>query len=249
MSYQIRLDAFHGPLDLLLYLVKKEEVDVMEISIASVAEQFLVYLQTVRQLDVEFAGEFLVMAATLMEIKSRALIPQEEDSAKAPDAADPRRELVRQLLEYRRFKDAAAKLEEQADKHALRYARIPSESTAPTGAPMVRSVELWDLVSAFARLLRETQSNQPQAVVIDDTPQQVYEVRILTLLADRGELDFAELFERPYHKLRLIGIFLALLELIKSGRVTLTQDEPFGPIRVVLGAVGPRLAMGTPDEN
>ncbi len=249
MSYQVRLDAFHGPLDLLLYLVKKEEVDVMEISIASVAEQFLVYLQTVRELDVEFAGEFLVMAATLMEIKSRALIPQDDDSPKAPDAVDPRRELVRQLLEYRRFKDAAAKLEEQADRHSLRYARIPSESTAPVGAPIVRSVELWDLVSAFARLLRETQSNQPQAVVIDDTPQQVYEARILTALAARGELEFAELFERPYLKLRLIGIFLALLELIKSGRVTLTQDEPFGPIRIVLCAVRPRLVMGTPDES
>ena len=232
MAYQVRLDAFHGPLDLLLYLVKKEEVDVMEISIASLADQFLVYLQTVRALDVEFAGEFLVMAATLMEIKSRALIPQPEKPTGESDTVDPRRELVRQLLEYRRFKDAAAKLEELSDLHAARYARIPSDPTTPVGVPLVRSVELWDLVSAFARLLRETQSNQPQAVVIDDTPQHVYETRILAALAERGELEFVDLFERPFQKLRLIGIFLALLELIKVGRVILIQEDLFGPIRV-----------------
>lgn len=234
MAYQVQLDAFHGPLDLLLYLVKKEEVDVLEISISRLADQFLVYLQTVRQLDVEFAGEFLVMAATLMEIKSRALLPRTDDAASDADAVDPRRELVRQLLEYRQFKDAAAKLEEQAEKHAARYRRYPSESMVVAGVAVVRSVELWDLVSAFARLLRETSTNQPQAVVTDDTPQHVYEARILAALAETDDLEFGELFERPFEKLRLIGIFLALLELIKAGRVTLSQDDPFGPIRVRL---------------
>ena len=232
MSYQVQLEAFHGPLDLLLYLVKKEEVDVMEISIALLAEQFLVYLQTVRELDVEFAGEFLVMAATLMEIKSRALMPAGEAQDTETAVVDPRRELVRQLLEYRRYKDAAAKLEEQIDRHAAKFGRLPSEPAVVAGVPVIRAVELWDLVSAFARLLRETQSNRPQAVVVDDTPQQIYESRILERLADVDDRDFAELFEKPFLKLRLIGIFLALLELIKAGRVTLCQDVPFGPIRV-----------------
>lgn len=232
MAYQVRLDAFHGPLDLLLYLVKKEEVDVMDISIASLAEQFFAYLQTVHELDVEFAGEFLVMAATLMEIKSRALVPQPERASGEADEVDPRRELVRQLLEYRRFKDATARLEEQAERHAERFARIASEPMIIAGVAVVRSVELWDLVSAFARLLRETQSNQPQAVVVDDTPQHIYEAGILGHLARIGELEFADLFETPFRKLRLIGIFLALLELIKAGRVTLTQELLFGPIRI-----------------
>ncbi len=236
MSYQVQLQAFHGPLDLLLYLVKKEEVDVMEISIAVLAEQFLVYLQTVRELDVEFAGEFLVMAATLMEIKSRALMPASDKPDAETAGLDPRRELVRQLLEYRRYKDAAAKLEEQIDRHAAKFSRISSEPTVVAGVPVVRAVELWDLVSAFARLLRETQSNRPQTVVVDDTPQQIYETRILECLADGDDRDFAELFEKPYLKLRLIGIFLALLELIKAGRVTLSQDALFGPIRVRIGA-------------
>ena len=140
MSYQVQLQAFHGPLDLLLYLVKKEEVDVMEISIALLAEQFLVYLQTVQELDVEFAGEFLVMAATLMEIKSRALMPDVGAPETGTPAVDPRRELVRQLLEYRRYKDAAAKLEEQIDRHAAKYGRMPSEAAVVAGVPLVRAV-------------------------------------------------------------------------------------------------------------
>ena len=232
MSYRVQLDAFHGPLDLLLYLVKKEEVDVMDISIARVADQFLVYLQTVRQLDVEFAGEFLVMAATLMEIKSRALIPMPEASVADRDAVDPRRELVRQLLEYRRFKDAAAKLEDAADRQATRYRRVTVESATRQGAPAVQAVELWDLVSAFARLLRETQSVQPQTLVIDDTPQHVHEARILTSLSRAEGISFEDLFARPRNRMAMIGIFLALLELIKAGRVTLTQFTPFGPIHI-----------------
>ena len=236
MSYQVQLEAFHGPLDLLLYLVKKEEVDVMEISIAVLAEQFLLYLQTVRELDVEFAGEFLVMAATLMEIKSRALMPASDKPEADTAGVDPRRELVRQLLEYRRYKDAAAKLEEQIDRHAAHFGRLSAEPGPTAGAPVLRTVELWDLVSAFARLLRETHANRPQAVVIDDTPQQIYETRILERLADGDDRDFAELFEKPFLKLRLIGIFLALLELIKAGHVALSQAIPFGPIRVRLAA-------------
>ena len=232
MAYRIQLDAFHGPLDLLLYLVKKEEVDVMEISIARLAEQFLVYLQTVRELDVEFAGEFLVMAATLMEIKSRALIPVPEAAAEAPNAVDPRRELVRQLLEYRQFKDAAAKLDDAAERHAFRFSRHASEPTTVPGASSVRAVELWDLVSAFARLLRETQSVQPQSIVNDDTPQHIYEERILHTLTGGEGVEFEGLFERPFVKMRVIGVFLALLELIKSGRITLVQFIPFGPIQI-----------------
>ena len=232
MAYRVQLDAFHGPLDLLLYLVKKEEVDVMDISLARVADQFLVYLQTVRQLDVEFAGEFLVMAATLMEIKSRALIPMPETPVEDRDAVDPRRELVRQLMEYRRFKDASAKLEDAADRQATRYCRMSVESAVRSGAPAVQAVELWDLVSAFARLLRETQSSQPQTLLIDDTPQHVHEARILAVLAGSEGIAFEYLFAPPSNRMAIIGMFLALLELIKVGRVALNQFVPFGPIQI-----------------
>src|SRR5581483_2717200 len=159
MPYTVALDAYHGPLDLLLYLVRRSEVDVLDIPIAAIAEQFREYLHVLQQLDVEFAGYFLVMTATLVEIKSRMLLPAEARPDEEDDAADPRRELVRQLLEYRKFKDAAAALEERAARQGARVPRQePAEPAA--GGPAVKPVELWDLVSAFARLMRETQSLQ-----------------------------------------------------------------------------------------
>src|SRR5262245_56325358 len=157
MPYTVALDAFHGPLDLLLYLVKKHEVDVLDIPIATIAEQFREYLQSLGELDVEFAGEFLVMAATLMEIKSRMILPAEAQAAD-DEQPDPRRELVKQLLEYRKIKDAAAALEERAEAQGTRVPRVEPPPTTGPAAPVVRPVELWDLVSAFARLMRETQS-------------------------------------------------------------------------------------------
>jgi segregation and condensation protein A len=135
-------------------------------------------------------------------------------------------------LEYRQFKDASARLEAAADRHALRFSRLAPASITAAGAPAVRAVELWDLVSAFARLLRETQSAQPQSIVTDDTPQHIYEERILQALAMGDEVEFDDLFERPFVKMRVIGIFLALLELIKSGRVSLIQFIPYGPVQI-----------------
>jgi segregation and condensation protein A len=123
MDYQVELDTFRGPLDLLLYLVKRQEVDITEIPIARVAEQFLDYLRVIELIDVERAGDFLVMAATLMEIKSRMLLPHTDDPAQ--QEADPRLELVRQLIEYKKFKDAALMLEAQAERQLSRVARQP----------------------------------------------------------------------------------------------------------------------------
>lgn len=241
MAYLVQLDWFHGPLDLLLYLVRKDEVDILEISLSRLADQFLDYLRTAREIDVEFAGEFLVLAATLLEIKSQALLPVEEspDGGAAP-IADPRRELVKQLLEYRKYKDAAGRLEALAEARASHYSRTPAETAALPGTPVVRSVEIWDLIGAFARILRETQTDAGRTVVADDTPQRIYEERILQKLADLGSLEFADLFDRPFARMRLIGIFLALLELIKSGRVMLIQNELFGAIRIA--STGPKLA-------
>src|SRR5436309_14923586 len=149
MDYQVDLDSFRGPLDLLLYLVKRNEVDVCDIPIARVTEQFLEYLRLLELIDVERAGDFLVMAATLMEIKSKMLLPRGDEPAE--EEADPRRELVRQLLEYKKFKDAATLLEAQAERQLCRLPRQPAELPAPPGLaeqPLGR-VELWDLVSAF----------------------------------------------------------------------------------------------------
>jgi segregation and condensation protein A len=239
MEYQVELETFRGPLDLLLYLVKRNEVDICNIPIARIAEQYLEYLQVLQQIDVEWAGEFLVMAATLMEIKSKLLLPRGPEEL--AEDADPRLELVRQLIEYKKYKDAAALLEAQAEKQQARLPRLPAEIPAapdPAQQPLHR-VELWDLVSAFGRLMRETLALQPRQIVMDDTPIQVHMERILEQLQSRDRIPFGELFIAPHNRGRLLGLFLAILELIKSGRIQAEQSEPFGSILVCLAAREP----------
>jgi segregation and condensation protein A len=230
MDYQVNLDTFRGPLDLLLFLVRRDEIDICDIPIARVAEQFREYLAILGMIDVERVGDFLVMAATLMEIKSRMLLPGSD--APAEQEEDPRQELVRQLIEYKRYKDAAHLLEEQAERQSNRLPRTPSESLPepdPASRPL-RHVELWDLVSAFGRLMRETLALEPQQIVVDQTPIQVYMEQIMDRLRIREGLPFSELFTAPYTRSRLVGLFLAVLELIKSRDIVAEQEEAFGAI-------------------
>lgn len=245
-AYRVSLNAFDGPLDLLLALVRRHEVDIHDIPIARIADQFLEHLRVLQMLDVEGAGDFVVLAATLMEIKSRSLLPVEV-LADAADEPDPRRELVKQLLEYRKFKDAATALETQAGVHAVKLARTAASDDFPTGEPILRPVELWDLVSAFARLMRETQALQSRTIHIDDTPQEVYERQIVAVVQERGQVPFRDLFTPPYFKAKLIGLFLAILELIKRGEIVLEQPEPFGEITIAAAPVlATRASESTP---
>jgi segregation and condensation protein A len=231
-DYLVNLDVFRGPLDLLLYLVKRDEVDVRDIPIARVAEQFKQYLDVVQLIDVERAGDFLVMAATLMEIKARMLLPRPPDAPE--DEEDPRLELVRQLVQYKKFKDAAALLEARAAEQSQRLARTPPGPSAAPGLPPLRPVELWDLVSAFGRLMRETMAGEAQAIVVDQTPLQVYMDQILEQLRRVARLPFSALFSPPHTRSRLVGLFLAVLELSKTRRIRPEQLEPFGDIWVSL---------------
>ena len=227
--YQVALDAFHGPLDLLLYLVKQHEVDVRDIPVSKITEQFLGYIDMMRFLDVELAGEFIVMASTLMEIKSRLLLPQDEaaEPGDGEEVADPRRELVRQLVEYRRFKDSATSLDALREEHQRKLPRepVPEAKSGPAAPAPVRPVELWDLVAAFARLTREAESLKPTPIVVDDTPQHVYEGRIRERIRDNGRVAFGELVDRPLNKAKLIGLFLAMLELMKQRELWMEQSD------------------------
>jgi segregation and condensation protein A len=229
MPLQIALDSFHGPLDLLLYLVKRNEVDVRDIPVARIAEQFLEHVQAIQTIDVEWAGEFLVMAATLMEVKSRMLLPRAEEPAAAA-FEDPRRELVRQLIEYRKTKDAAGHLDRLAEERQFHVARVPPDDEEGATSPRFRRVELWDLVSAFGRLIRETESLQPLHVVADDTPQEAYLDLVRIKLRSGRRILFQDLFDPPHTRPRLIGFFLAILELIKLQEVALDQLREFGDI-------------------
>ena len=229
MEYKVELPVFRGPLDLLLFLVKQHEVDLYDIPIATITEQFLDYLNLLQVIDVEAAGEFLVMAATLMEIKSKLMLPRAEDQT--TEEADPRLELVKQLIEYKKYKEAAALLEEQAERQLARLPRAPLEMPRldPAHQPLQR-VELWDLVSAFGRLMRETTALSPRQIVIDETPQYVHMERILELLAASARIPFRDVFTPPHSRGRLLGLFLAILELIKANKVAAEQQELFGEI-------------------
>ena len=243
-DYRVELDVFRGPLDLLLYLVKREEVDVRDIPVARVAEQFKDYLDILTLIDVERAGDFLVMAATLMEIKSRLLLPRAEESAEAEE--DPRRQLVQQLIQYKRFKDAAALLEARGEQHALRLPRVPPPATAAGETQRLQPVELWDLVSAFGRLMRETMAQQTHDVVVDQTPLHVYMAMILERLRVEPRLPFAALFTPPHTRGRLVGVFLGVLELTKQRRIIAEQEAPFTEIWVALAAEDPPSTTATP---
>lgn len=241
-KYRVELPVFRGPLDLLLYLVRKHEVDILDIPIATVTQTYLRYLEVLQLIDIEAVGDFLVMASTLMEIKSRMLLPletwAEEESAAEDSKIDPRAELVRQLVAYRRFREASAQLELLASEQAAYWPRgqheKPVQLLDPRQQP-VQPVELWDLVSAFDRLLRATLSNQQEAIEADETPQHIYMENLLEHLAtSRTPALFEELFQPPFTKARLIGLFLALLELIKLQRILVEQTEPFGQITVTL---------------
>ena len=224
-DYRVRLPDFHGPLDLLLHLVKRNEIDVRNIPMAVVVEQFRTYIDVLQLIDMEWAGEFLVTASMLIEIKSKLLLPR-TDATDDSIVEDPRTELVKQLLDYKRFRDAAARLEGRAAEYERRLARVPVASDDPAASTptIVKAVELWDLLSAFGRLIHEAAEFAPD-VVHEDVPQRVYREELLNRICQADRMTFRDAFTPPFHRLRLVGIFLALLELIKSGHVTVEAGE------------------------
>lgn len=242
MEFRVDLSIFRGPLDLLLYLVRKHEVEIVDIPIALITQQYLEYLSVLEQLDVDAVGEFLTMAAMLIEIKSQQVLPRSDEIEEPMD--DPREELVRRLLEYKKFRDAASILEERSRHWQQHYPRLendlPSQQRNLADEP-IQEVELWDLVSAFARVLRTNEISRPSAIVYDETPIQVHMSRIWNLLGQRGRLAFSELFDTGMHKSRLVGIFLAVLELVRHHHVLLDQNTLFGEIWVAAqpGTTGP----------
>jgi len=231
MDFRVDLDSFRGPLDLLLYLVRKHEVDITDIPIALVTEQYLRYLAVLEQLDVNAVGEFLAVASMLIEIKSQQVLPRGDEVEDAID--DPREELVHRLLEYKRFRDAASILDEQSRSWQQRRARLGSD-LPPRGRDLaeepIHEVELWDLVNAFGLIIRDTEAAKPSNIVYDDTPIHVYMSRIHALVLDRGHMSFSGLFEPGMHKSTLIGIFLAVLELVNHEHLRVEQNRLFGEI-------------------
>ena len=234
MSYHVKLEIFEGPMDLLLHLIKKHELDIYHIPISLITSQYLEYLELMKNLDIEVGGEFLLMASTLTHIKSRMLLPPPENPENEEDGVDPRAELIRRLLEYKRFKDAALSLEQKEALWSQIYTR-PAEATPDVPAedePLLIDFHLFDLLSA----LKDVMARVPDAQ-FEITPETISITEKISHILQRLEsvdsLLFVDLFEGSTTRIHVIATFLALLELIKTRVVKAVQVEHFGAIRLM----------------
>ncbi len=234
VEYKVQFPVFEGPLDLLLYLVKKEEVDIYQVNLTRLATQFIEYVELMKELDLDLAGEFLVMAATLMLIKSRELLPRDqrvEGEGEEEDLEDPRWELIRRLVEYKKYKDAAAELQRLERLQELTFPRAAPPPEAPP-APLPRSeVSLFDLVGALNAVLKRFQERARPGEIIEDRWTVSEKLEWLRARLAGGErFRFTDLFDAASHRTEIVVTFLALLELIRLRVAAAVQDEPFGEI-------------------
>ncbi len=246
-EYKVQLDVYNGPLDLLLYLIRRSELDIYDIPIAEVTRQYCEYVACLHQIDPDAAAEFLVLAAMLMEIKSRMLLPRPpaEEGGELEELADPRMELVRQLLEYKKYKDASLELGTAAAMQAARWPRSPVVELAGNPAAYdLDDVQIWDLVAAFNQLMVSIgRDRATHDVVFDDTPIALHATDIQDRLNRDGALAFTALFAGR-GRAEMIGLFLALLELIRQRRVRVEQTEVAAPIMVIPLSFDP-ITVGT----
>lgn len=227
MAYHVKLEAYEGPLDLLLYLIKRDEVDIWDIPIAQIAGEYLEYINMMKLLDLDVIGEFLVMAATLMKIKSRMLLPQEE--AIEEEIEDPRSELVEQLLEYEMYKERAKTFKELEETQSKLFTRPPAG--IPASEPTFEA-SLFDLLTAFRNVMKEKAPEIVREIVPFKITLEEKVDQILERLKKKDRISFSLLFKECLSKGELIVTFLALLELIKQRRVRIHQPKLFGEIAV-----------------
>ena len=229
MSYRVKLDVFEGPLDLLLHLAKKNEVELSNIPVATITDQYLAYLDLMQQLDLDVAGEYLVMAATLLHLKSRTLLPG-DDVNDEEEGEDPRAELARQLLEYQRFKEAADLLNRRDWLDRDVFVRVPLQDETDTEAEVLYDVSLGDLLDALQEILKRAAPEVVHEVILEQVSLRERLCFVLDTLRERGEVKFSELFPVEVTRLQILVTFLAILELVRMRMLALRQAEFFGPI-------------------
>ena len=235
--YRVELDVFSGPLDLLLYLVRRNEVAILDLSIARITIEFQKYLTILQFIDLDIAGDFVVMASTLIEVKSRLVLPRAAEEAEPEITEDPRSELIQQLLAYKKFKDAAHSLEKRAAQWQERYPRLtddrPVQGKNPS-ADRIKEVELWDLVSALARVVERKVIQEETSIRYDETPISVYVEQIGARVRKEGRVAFTSLFDEASLRSKIIGLFLAVLELLGHHQFHAEQREEFDEIWITL---------------
>ena len=244
---RIQLPVFEGPLDLLLYLIRRDRIDIHDIPIAPITRQYMEYLDVMRELNLDVAGEFMVMAATLIHIKSKMLVPVEPTEVEGEEAEDPREALVQRLLEFERYKAAAGVLYQKGQIRAATWTR--PETALPrllddAGEEMLEA-GLFDLISAFKELLDRRKTLLAHEVQSDGKSVEQRMDEVLALVREGQSVDFLDLFEGQATKADMIVTFLALLELIRLKTVKVYQRGSFGAIRV-FRPVGPEAAAPPP---
>ncbi len=236
MSFVVSSEQFKGPIDLLLYLVRRQEVEVSRIALSQLTHEFLEHLEVIQEISIDIVGDFIEVASILLEIKMRDVLPRNELELESEPYVDPREDLVQRLLLYKQFKDASSLLEEQGTRWQQRFSRIaddlPARGIGIADQPL-DEIELWDLVSAFGRVLRDNRPSLQTNITYDETPIHVYMQRIHARIVAQQRVSFTELFEPGMHKSALVGIFLAVLELTRHHHVIAEQSELHGEIVLV----------------
>ncbi|NRD80626.1 segregation/condensation protein A [Bacillus sp. BRMEA1] len=243
MPYQVKIDAFEGPLDLLLHLINRLEIDIYDIPVAQITEQYLLYIHTMNELKLDVASEYLVMAATLLAIKSKMLLPKHEEEYHEEDPEmifeeDPRDELVERLIEYRKYKEAANDLKSLEEERGLMYTKPPSDLSDVTKEVNPNksdiNISLYDMLAAFQKLMRRKKLQRPMTTKI--ARQEISIEKRMTEILDElkqfsGRKNFNELFPYPA-KDHIVVTFLAILELMKRKEIDAAQEENFGDIYI-----------------
>lgn len=245
MHYNVKIEAFEGPLDLLLHLINRLEIDIYDIPVSEITEQYLMYIKTMKELQLDLASEFLVMAATLLAIKSKMLLPKQEEDSSLEDSnefemeGDPREELVERLIEYRKYKEAAHDLKDMEEERGRMYTKAPSDLSAymKENEPEKKTelnVTLYDMLAAFQKLMRRKKLQRPLTTKIARQEISI-EKRMTEIMSEltsiKGRKSFSELFPYP-GKEHVVVTFLAILELIKRKEIDVLQEGNFCEIYV-----------------
>lgn len=235
-EYRIDTGLFSGPLDLLLYLVRKAEVDICEVSLSKITLGFMEYLEVLDLLDFDFIGDFVVVASTLLEVKSREVLPTQTETIDAVEEDQSGSDLIARLMEYRRYKEASRLLDERASEWLERYPRLSSDrptAKRDRSEDRIREVELWDLVSALSRIVRMPDIEREVSIRMDETPMSVFQEQIRARVISEGRVPFSSLFNGEKIQSRIVGIFLAILELIRHEHYCSEQPIDFGEIYIL----------------
>ncbi len=238
-DYKVRLDIFEGPLDLLLYLIKRDEIDIYDISLERITKQYLEYLQAFKELNIEVAGEFVVMAANLIYWKSRSLLPVDQQPPEEDvDEDDPRWELIRQLIEYKKFKEAAEQLQVRQLEQEKIFSRIAAPTTLTSAPLRLGEVGIFQLINAFQVVLKRVENRENLTEIFGENFTVSDKIdQILQRVAAGTSVRFSELFATAASRVEIVVTFLALLELIRLKQVRAMQNDPFAEIEIAPAGV------------